>query len=74
MKPIFVLFDDLFFIFLMSLLQIMCNDCQAHCTVPFHVLGMKCTSCGSYNTAQDGGLIQLQQPEQNMEPQQHDQQ
>lgn len=39
-------------------LQIICNDCQAHCTVAFHVLGMKCTGCGSYNTAQDGGLIQ----------------
>ncbi|KAI2664992.1 RING finger and CHY zinc finger domain-containing protein 1 [Labeo rohita] len=40
-----------------SATQIMCNDCQAHCTVSFHVLGMKCSSCGSYNTAQDGGLI-----------------
>ncbi|XP_016387358.1 RING finger and CHY zinc finger domain-containing protein 1-like [Sinocyclocheilus rhinocerous] len=37
--------------------KIICNDCQAHCTVSFHVLGMKCSSCGSYNTAQDGGLI-----------------
>lgn len=37
--------------------QIICNDCQAHCTVSFHVLGMKCSTCGSYNTAQDGGLI-----------------
>jgi len=45
-------------------LQIICNDCQAHCTVAFHVLGMKCTGCGSYNTAQDGGLIQPpQQPQ-----------
>ncbi|KAJ4919894.1 hypothetical protein JOQ06_018513 [Pogonophryne albipinna] len=41
--------------------KILCNDCQTHCTVPFHVLGMKCTGCGSYNTAQDGGLIQQQQ-------------
>uniref|UniRef100_A0A8C7SC31 Ring finger and CHY zinc finger domain containing 1 n=1 Tax=Oncorhynchus mykiss TaxID=8022 RepID=A0A8C7SC31_ONCMY len=38
--------------------KIICNDCQTHCTVPFHVLGMKCSGCGSYNTAQDGGLIQ----------------
>ncbi len=37
--------------------QIICNDCQARSTVSFHVLGMKCSSCGSYNTAQDGGLI-----------------
>lgn len=47
----------------------MCNDCQAHCTVPFHVLGMKCSGCGSYNTAQDGGLIQQPQQEQ---PEQQD--
>lgn len=54
---------------LSSLPQIMCNDCQTHCTVPFHVLGMKCSSCGSYNTAQDGGLMQQQQQqtEQNTE-------
>ncbi|XP_051961523.1 RING finger and CHY zinc finger domain-containing protein 1-like isoform X2 [Xyrauchen texanus] len=37
--------------------KIICNDCQAHCIVTFHVLGMKCSSCGSYNTTQDGGLI-----------------
>ncbi|XP_056603303.1 RING finger and CHY zinc finger domain-containing protein 1 [Triplophysa dalaica] len=37
--------------------KIICNDCQAHCIVSFHVLGMKCSRCGSYNTAQDGGLI-----------------
>ncbi|KTF92134.1 hypothetical protein cypCar_00012921, partial [Cyprinus carpio] len=37
--------------------KIICNDCQAHCTVSFHVLGLKCSSCGSYNTAQYGGLI-----------------
>ncbi|XP_029019375.1 RING finger and CHY zinc finger domain-containing protein 1 [Betta splendens] len=48
--------------------KIICNDCQAHCTVPFHVLGMKCSSCGSYNTAQEGGLIyQPQQLEQDTE-------
>lgn len=38
--------------------QILCNDCQNHCTAPFHVLGMKCSCCGSYNTAQDGGVMQ----------------
>ncbi|XP_039606786.1 RING finger and CHY zinc finger domain-containing protein 1 [Polypterus senegalus] len=36
--------------------QILCNDCQTHCTVIFHVLGLKCSNCGSYNTAQNGGL------------------
>ncbi|XP_020492070.1 RING finger and CHY zinc finger domain-containing protein 1 isoform X1 [Labrus bergylta] len=43
--------------------KIICNDCQVHCTVPFHVLGMKCSGCGSYNTAQDGGLIQQPAPQ-----------
>uniref|UniRef100_A0A4W5R108 Ring finger and CHY zinc finger domain containing 1 n=1 Tax=Hucho hucho TaxID=62062 RepID=A0A4W5R108_9TELE len=56
--------------------KIICNDCQTHCTVPFHVLGMKCSGCGSYNTAQDGGLIQLlqepqQEPEQQPQSQNH---
>ncbi|XP_072439868.1 RING finger and CHY zinc finger domain-containing protein 1 isoform X3 [Chiloscyllium punctatum] len=40
--------------------KIMCNDCQLHSTTPFHVLGLKCTGCGSYNTAQDGGPISAQ--------------
>ncbi|KAG9337932.1 hypothetical protein JZ751_027425 [Albula glossodonta] len=44
--------------------KIICNDCQTHCTVPFHVLGMKCSGCGSYNTAQDGGLKPRQQNQQ----------
>lgn len=35
-------------------LQILCNDCNARSTVQFHLLGMKCQSCESYNTAQDG--------------------
>ncbi|KAJ3604610.1 hypothetical protein NHX12_029350 [Muraenolepis orangiensis] len=49
--------------------KVICNDCQAHCTVAFHVLGMKCTDCGSYNTAQDGGLIQPQPPPQQQQQQ-----
>lgn len=60
--------------------KIICNDCQTHCTVPFHVLGMKCSGCGSYNTAQDGGLIQQQteqdtqhEAETDTEPEQQDQ-
>lgn len=48
--------------FVFPSLKIICNDCQAHCIVPFHVLGMKCSSCGSYNTAQEGGLIQRPEP------------
>ncbi|XP_075058240.1 RING finger and CHY zinc finger domain-containing protein 1 isoform X1 [Mixophyes fleayi] len=33
---------------------ILCNDCSARSTVPFHILGMKCESCKSYNTTQEG--------------------
>ncbi|XP_027023931.1 RING finger and CHY zinc finger domain-containing protein 1 [Tachysurus fulvidraco] len=33
--------------------KILCNDCQHRCTVDYHVLGMKCNGCGSYNTSQD---------------------
>ncbi|CAL8249363.1 unnamed protein product [Merluccius merluccius] len=54
--------------------KILCNDCQAHCTVSFHVLGMKCTWCGSYNTAQDGGLIQPPPQQQEGGGQQQEQQ
>lgn len=53
--------------------QILCNDCQNHCTAPFHVLGMKCSCCGSYNTAQDGGVMQeAQQEAQGQVPQQQE--
>ncbi|XP_063772851.1 RING finger and CHY zinc finger domain-containing protein 1 isoform X3 [Pseudophryne corroboree] len=33
---------------------ILCNDCSARSTAPFHILGMKCESCNSYNTTQEG--------------------
>ncbi|XP_009886493.1 PREDICTED: RING finger and CHY zinc finger domain-containing protein 1 [Charadrius vociferus] len=36
------------------MVEILCNDCNARSTVPFHLLGMKCKNCESYNTAQDG--------------------
>ncbi|XP_032915826.1 RING finger and CHY zinc finger domain-containing protein 1 [Catharus ustulatus] len=36
------------------MVEILCNDCNARSTVQFHLLGMKCQSCESYNTAQDG--------------------
>ncbi|XP_054277754.1 RING finger and CHY zinc finger domain-containing protein 1 [Macrosteles quadrilineatus] len=32
------------------LAQILCKDCQKYSTVPYHVVGLKCQSCGSYNT------------------------
>lgn len=31
---------------------ITCNDCAARSNVPFHFLGLKCSTCKSYNTAQ----------------------
>lgn len=31
---------------------VVCNDCMAKSNVAFHFLGLKCTNCGSYNTAQ----------------------
>ncbi|NXJ01402.1 ZN363 protein, partial [Psophia crepitans] len=36
------------------MVEILCNDCNARSTVQFHLLGMKCNNCESYNTAQDG--------------------
>ncbi|XP_048798772.1 RING finger and CHY zinc finger domain-containing protein 1 [Lagopus muta] len=36
------------------MVEILCNDCNSRSTVQFHLLGMKCTNCESYNTAQDG--------------------
>jgi RING finger/CHY zinc finger protein 1 len=33
-----------------STVMIMCNDCNKRCTTNFHVLGHKCSACGSYNT------------------------
>ncbi|XP_012816916.1 RING finger and CHY zinc finger domain-containing protein 1 isoform X1 [Xenopus tropicalis] len=37
--------------------EILCNDCSSRSTVPFHILGMKCESCSSYNTAQEGKTL-----------------
>lgn len=34
--------------------DILCNDCNGRSTVQFHILGMKCKNCDSYNTAQAG--------------------
>ncbi|ANB15599.1 Zinc finger protein 420 [Sugiyamaella lignohabitans] len=31
---------------------IVCNDCSAKSNVPFHFLGLKCSTCRSYNTSQ----------------------
>lgn len=34
--------------------QIQCNDCSEKSRVPFHIFGLKCGSCGSYNTTKVG--------------------
>ncbi|KAH3681626.1 hypothetical protein WICPIJ_007416 [Wickerhamomyces pijperi] len=39
---------------------IRCNDCNAKSSTPYHVLGLKCDNCKSYNTAQ----LKLIKPEQ----------
>ena len=30
---------------------LLCNDCGSMSEVPFHIMGGKCSDCGSYNTA-----------------------
>jgi hypothetical protein len=43
---------------------ILCNDCSARSTVPYHWLGLKCSICSSYNTVElqilGGGSQELQ--------------
>jgi RING finger/CHY zinc finger protein 1 len=34
--------------------QIQCNDCLEKGRVPFHIFGLKCDACGSYNTTKTG--------------------
>jgi hypothetical protein len=31
---------------------VLCNDCGKHSETLFHVLGMECKHCGSFNTKQ----------------------
>jgi len=35
--------------------SILCRDCHEVSKVPFHVIGLKCASCGGYNTTRIGG-------------------
>ena len=37
--------------------KILCKDCHQHTTATFHIVGMKCGSCGSYNTTIDSGPL-----------------
>lgn len=34
-------------------LRILCRDCHKHSNVKFHIIGLKCGECGSYNTSRD---------------------
>lgn len=34
--------------------DILCNDCSHSSTIAFHLLGLRCTGCGSYNTRRMG--------------------
>lgn len=34
--------------------QIKCRDCQQETETEFHVVGFKCSNCGSYNTVRSG--------------------
>ncbi|KAK4790670.1 hypothetical protein SAY86_017974 [Trapa natans] len=38
-----------------SEVSILCNDCNKTCKAPFHILGFKCSQCGSYNTRRISG-------------------
>nr|CAD7456763.1 unnamed protein product [Timema tahoe] len=35
--------------------EILCKDCHEECIVKFHVVGLKCKNCGSYNTCRIKG-------------------
>jgi len=44
--------------------EILCKDCNKTSIVAFHIVGMKCRPCGSYNTALDKGpLLRLESKE-----------
>merc|ERR1719494_1257474 len=35
--------------------NILCRDCHKESNVVFHIIGLKCTHCGAYNTTRIGG-------------------
>jgi len=37
--------------------EILCKDCNTTSTASFHIVGMKCVDCGSYNTTLDKGPL-----------------
>jgi len=42
--------------------NILCKDCNSPSTVIFHIVGMKCAGCGSYNTTLDKGPLLVSVP------------
>ncbi len=34
-----------------------CRDCQLTALSPFHVLGLRCSGCGGYNTVREKGPL-----------------
>ena len=46
---------------------VMCNDCLKKSRVPFHIVGGKCSSCRSYNTARVDDEREIQKFEQEEE-------
>lgn len=43
--------------------DILCKDCHEESTVKFHVVGLKCLNCGSYNTCRVKGSPSPADPE-----------
>ncbi|XP_021343549.1 RING finger and CHY zinc finger domain-containing protein 1-like [Mizuhopecten yessoensis] len=43
------------------IVQILCRDCHKESSILFHVLGLKCQECGSYNTCRTAGPEDAQQ-------------
>ena len=35
-----------------KMVTLLCNDCNKKSDAHFHIIGMKCNICGSYNTKQ----------------------
>ncbi|CAG0882425.1 unnamed protein product [Darwinula stevensoni] len=42
--------------------MILCRDCHKESEVAFHILGLKCQECGSYNTCRNKGKAVLRVP------------
>lgn len=42
---------------------ILCRDCHKISSVPFHVVGLKCPACGSYNTCRESSAHQVESDE-----------